>query len=221
MYPNAREKGSKNLQLYEMLKDDILNLAIQPGEKVSESILAKKYGISRSPVRDALHRLEQEGLIVIQPQIGTFISDIFPDELLEVLQVKMVNDPLAAKLAANRLHAGDLAHIREKLEQVKVLKLEERFMVQKEFDDMLHLFIFDNCGNRYLQRLCRDLFHYTGRIRRFTTGKIYSRRKESLLEAERILSALENRDAREAYESSKEHIEKAYEAFYSSIDEGL
>jgi len=212
----ASTKGAKNEQVYDILKKDILSLAIQPGENISETILAEKYGVSRSPVRDALRRLRQDGLVIIQPQIGTFVAEISLFELLEIFEIKIANDPLAARLAAERIDPEDLAPIRRKLEQVKLLDVDKRYQAQKDFDDQLHMLIFNHCG-RYLGRICRDLFHYSERIRLYTTKCINIRQLDSLQEAEKILVALENKDAEEAYNAMKDHIENLYTTFSKTL----
>ena len=62
--------------VYEQLLEEILTLQYLPGEKLSEILLAEKYGVSRAPVRNALGRLEQDGLVRIKPQSGTIVSEI-------------------------------------------------------------------------------------------------------------------------------------------------
>ena len=204
-------RGAKNEQIYDILKKDILSLKLPPGKKISETIIAEQYGTSRSPVRDALRRLEQEGLIVIEPQIGTFISDVSFEELIEIMQMKVVNDSLAAQLTASRVDTEKIVPIRKALEKVKKMKIEDRVKEQREFDSMLHMLIFENCGNRYLTRLCIDLLYYAERVRRYTTPTPNQRLQASLVEHERILQSLENKNPGEAYLNMKEHLEKVLE----------
>ncbi|NLY71529.1 MAG: GntR family transcriptional regulator [Clostridiales bacterium] len=209
-------KGAKNEQIYDILKKDILRLTIPPGEKISETILSEKYGVSRSPIRDALRRLKQDRLVIIEPQVGTFVAEISPFDLLEIFRIKIANDPLAAKFAAERINPKDLVPIREKFEKVKMLDIDKRYQLQKEFDDQLHMFIFNHCGE-YLGRICKDLFYYSERIRLYTTKCTNTRLQGSLQEAEKILIALENKDPEEAYRLSKEHLENLYAVLCNTL----
>ena len=76
--------------VYEALKEDILHLVLQPGAAISEIETAEHFHISRTPVRDAFKRLEREGLLEIQPHIGTFISLIDLDTITDVLYIRDV-----------------------------------------------------------------------------------------------------------------------------------
>ncbi len=106
--------------IYESLRDDILELRLRPGEKLSEVKLAERYGVSRAPIRNVIARLEQAKLVVVRPQIGTLISPISFEKLLDILEVRLLLEPQAAAAAAERIDAGDLELLDEAFRSGKV-----------------------------------------------------------------------------------------------------
>src|SRR5690606_42140978 len=86
--------------IYEAMRDDINNLRLKPGEKISEVRMAKKYNVSRAPVRDAIRRLQQDKLVLVKPQIGTIVAPVSLEKARDSCQVRLLLEPYAAEIAA-------------------------------------------------------------------------------------------------------------------------
>ena len=83
-------------EVYDRLREDIINLRLEPGEKVSEERLARRYSVSRAPIRDAIQKLLQEELVLVKPQVGTIIMPISLMRIRDVVEVRML--PVAAPM---------------------------------------------------------------------------------------------------------------------------
>lgn len=126
--------------IYEKLKYDIIHLHLFPGEKLSEASLAQRYGVSRAPIRSALNRLKEEGLIDIRPQSGSIVSPISIGRALSIIDVRLLLEPYAVKLAIPNLTEGDLLRLESLFLQLDLLPLgsPERSHFISKVDIELH-----------------------------------------------------------------------------------
>ena len=110
--------------VYEKIKYDIVHLT----QKLSEASLAEKYGISKAPVRVALRKLQEEGLIVIRPQSGSIVSPISISRAVNIIDIRLLLEPYAAAHAVQNLTKEDLRYLEErfKLLDIMVPGSEER-----------------------------------------------------------------------------------------------
>lgn len=86
---------------YEMIKEMIINCQLTPGEPISETELMKVVGSSRTPIREALNKLEHENLVTIYPKRGIFVTGITIKDVIDIYTIREVVEPLAAKLNHN------------------------------------------------------------------------------------------------------------------------
>src|SRR5207249_6339881 len=123
--------------VYQQLKDAILAGAIRPMERITENKVAERFGLSRTPVREAFRRLEAEGLILVVPQRGSFVSQPSVEDILEIYQIRMPLECMSARLAAERIEdeqlgrLGDLA--RAERARVEVRSAERSLRARAEF----------------------------------------------------------------------------------------
>ncbi|MDI3500468.1 MAG: hypothetical protein PWP22_239, partial [Thermoanaerobacter sp.] len=89
--------------VFDYMKDAIITGKLKPGERLMEVQLAEKLGVSRTPVREAIRKLELEGLVVMVPRKGAYVADLDAKDLLNVLEVRSSLEGLAASLAAERI----------------------------------------------------------------------------------------------------------------------
>ena len=109
--PNeAAPPGEPNLNdiAYATIKDDIISCALQPGEEVSEGVLVARYGMSKAPIRSAMTRLRQEGLIVARGRQGNAVSPVTLRDVHEIFQLRLVLEVTAVRLAAGKVDAARL-----------------------------------------------------------------------------------------------------------------
>ena len=102
--------------VFRTLRKEILEGKLQPGERLMEIPLAEQIGVSRTPVREAIRMLEQEGLVMMVPRRGAFVAQMQEKGLIEVLEVRRVLEELTAELAAKRITHEQI----EALEKVEI-----------------------------------------------------------------------------------------------------
>jgi len=111
---SARTAGPNlNDTAYGTIKDDIISCALQPGEEISEGLLVARYGMSKAPIRSAMMRLRQEGLIVSRGRQGNAVSPVTLRDIQEIFQLRLVLDVTAVRLAAGKVDADRLRALNE------------------------------------------------------------------------------------------------------------
>lgn len=207
------------VSIYQALRRDILELRFQPGERISEVLLAKKYRVSRAPVRDALRRLEQEKLVIVKPQVGTMVLPVSLGKAREILQVRLLLEPFAAEAAARKITDEDIELLDFHFSRLaRVKDGEEKKRRLYETDALLHGIIWGRCGNREVKDI---LDRYRGEIQRIrlSNAELGGRLIPSEQEMRRIHRALVRKDAKGAREAILLHlknIQKGVESIFGS-----
>jgi len=188
------------------LREDILAGELAPGTVLSEVALARSFGISRGPLREALGRLASEGLVTITPRRGAIVTELTSEEFVDAYQVREALETLAIRLAVPRLEAAGIARLRELHEEM--VAHAERGEVNAFFDAnaALHQLFVDGSGNRKLQEVYRLLMNQMGRYLARSLALRGSLEK-SIAEHAAILEAVEDRDVERAARLLADHIE--------------
>jgi DNA-binding GntR family transcriptional regulator len=203
--------GTLRLEVYERLKEAILNLEFKPGQTIAISEMARRLGVSRTPVREALSLLERDYLVRVVGKQGVLIRELTLDEMIHILQVREVIDGLAARLAVNSIDDAVLDDMRARFEALAATgKVDPD--AQARLSNELHRSIAAGSGNPYLlaQYDCLSTaFSRTSRIG-WTVWKQSSRRDDvnsaRLQEHFALISALKSRDPDLAEATAREHI---------------
>lgn len=181
-------------QVLVCLRDMILSGELAPGSRIDQSELAQRFGVSLVPLREALARLQSSGLVRIVPHRGAFVESLSVDELLDIYQVREALEELAARLAAPRLSATDLAtldRLRIDMEQTATIDDFDTFLdLHREF----HFTIYRAAGRRHLLQSITQLWDLSARYRRFQLYTFPQRMQTSLFEIQAILEACHRRD---------------------------
>jgi DNA-binding GntR family transcriptional regulator len=147
------------------LRDAILNGKYPPGQRLVADELAKELGVSRMPVREALHRLEVVGLVTMVPHKGTVVSEVSEEEIIEIYHIRGVLDGLATRLAAPNLTPEDHACLNEILDQmdaaVKAKDNDRLLAINRDF----HEVIWQAAHAPRLQALLQNLYDASQRFR--------------------------------------------------------
>jgi DNA-binding GntR family transcriptional regulator len=191
--------------VYASLKRDILGGILAPGSPLREEELGRSHQVSRTPVREALSRLESEGLAARHPRSGLVVSDPSLDEIVDLYVLREALEGLAARLAAERRTELDLARLD------MVLKAAEEGMHKGDAEREIrlgqefHFLIWRIAGNQPLQRAISDVHESVQRFQPNTLS--YPGRSEhSLQEHLDLLEAVRNRDAPAAERIAVEHV---------------
>lgn len=204
--------------VFDALRSAITSGALQPGERIMENQLAEQLRVSRTPVREAIRKLEQEGFVVMVPRRGTYIADISIRDINEVFEIRTALEVLAAGLAAERIAEEDL----EKLERllVEIGELIDIGDNEKlvEADCRFHDILYNSTHNKTLANIVSNLRE------KFTPFRAISyaypgRAKPSLEEHRRLVEALAQRNAPLAQQVARKHMEKAEQTLLQHMSE--
>ncbi|SEF15824.1 DNA-binding transcriptional regulator, GntR family [Rhizobiales bacterium GAS191] len=200
------------LATYGRLRAMLLTGELAGGQVIQERRLAEQLGSSRTPVRDALGRLEGEGLVIRNGRY-LLVATVSVDEVLEILSVRRSLEADAVSGATDRMPPAQIEAIR-----AAISGMSDPFSVTDDEhwanDDLLHLSIADASGNRLLARLIRDLRQ---RTRMFGLRRIPSRFEAGKREHVAILDAIAARRAGEAAALMQSHIDHARDAIIASL----
>lgn len=199
-----------NLALFEaadgLIRKLIFSHALKPGERIDEQALARDFGISRTPLREALKVLHNEGLVKLVPRRGCFVAKLTEQDVDEIYDMIGLLEGACAARAAALATPADVARLRRITQRMAQMAAERNY--KRYFDANLaaHEAVQDLAGNRwqknviqYLRSMCR-LYPYV------SVGKISGRLEESLREHEELLAAIEARDPVRAEDIMRRHI---------------
>jgi len=195
-------------RVFEELQDAIVTGAIAPGTKITEPGLAKEYGISRGPLREAMRRLEGRHLVSRIPHVGARVVSLSLDELLELYEVREAMEGMACRLAARQMPAAEIASLKELLEKHESqAELQQNLAYyQKEGDLDFHYRIVLGSGNKKLMELLCGELYYLVRMYRYRFSATSGRPKRAFQEHYRIVDAIEQRDEELAEMLMRRHI---------------
>jgi len=192
-------------QAYRELKRIILEHQIPQGGKLNEGELASALGISRTPVREAINRLEKEGLVEIFPQRGAFVVRFSEKDINELFLIRENLEGLAAYLAAEKMTENDLVKLESCIQGFKEPYSKKDIQRYAREDFKFHQMIVMISDARRLINLISALHDHI-RIFRLTTKGLSSRMSTSLAEHQSLIEALRIRDAEEAERQMRQHI---------------
>ncbi len=208
---NGPTEGLSSSELvYRRLREDIIAGRLAPGTRLVELNIAADFGVSRTPVREALKRLTAEKLVLSDPTRGVIVHAPDASEIEDVFVVREALDALAARLAAHRITPSELARLRVIVDAmrraIRAGRREQVVLANQRFHDV----IYAAAGNEMLARVASDLRDF---VRRFTTLPFASpdRVEHVLAEHEAILEALAAHDPEAAEAASRRHLEAARE----------
>ncbi len=192
---------------YQAIKSEILSNHLRSGDPLPLERFVQELGLSRTPLREAILRLEKEGLVEVRPRMGTFVSHLNLREIQEMYEVRRELEGLAARLAAGRINSERLAEVERELTAHK-LNGNVNYPALSEAGQGLHRLIVESCGNLVLARFIRSLQDHFTRFRSLSLDipdKILSSHREHL----QILKALKQGDGAKAEKLVQDHFDHA------------
>ncbi|PAB56309.1 GntR family transcriptional regulator [Anaeromicrobium sediminis] len=192
--------------VFDHLRNSILNGELKPGERLMEVQLAQQLGVSRTPVREAIRKLELEGLVVMIARKGAYVADLSVKDILDVIEVRSVLEGLAASLAAVRMNGEDVDELKEISNKFKACFEAKDTDGMIEHDRKFHECILKSTRNSKLIQINQGLQEQIHRFRIIYFSE-YSQAKGLLSEHEQILNAIIRRDPIKAKEIAAIHVE--------------
>lgn len=138
--------------VFENLREAILEGKLEPGQRLMEVQLAEQLGVSRTPVREAIRKLELEGLVVMLPRKGAYVADVSLKDIIDVLEIRSTLEGLAAYLAADRITEEGVERLKAIAEDFKQ-SIERKDDIETHVDFTVFLFLVYNCFDFVIQVL--------------------------------------------------------------------
>ena len=149
---------------YRTIKDDIISCALQPGEDISEGVLAARYRLGKAPIRSAMVRLRQEGLVVSRGRQGNAVSAVTLRDVQEIFQLRLVLEVTAVRLAAGKVDATRLRSLNEAAHAIWSPDDEASESTYVRANRELHRYVAESSGNQRLAALVVGLMEQHERI---------------------------------------------------------
>ena len=200
----------------ETLRDAVRRGILQPGERLMEIQLAEDLGVSRTPVREAIRKLEMEGYVIMMPRRGTYVADLSIRDINEVFEIRTSLESLASGLAAERITEDELEKLQRLLVEIgthiKNGDMESIVRTDTEFHDLL----YQASRNKRLVGIISNLREQLTRFR--TTSMSYPGRLKATLEEHRnIVEAIAQGDEKAARKAAEHHMEKSEQTLLESM----
>lgn len=203
------------LSPFEVLIAAIERGDIQPGERLQETRLAAQFGLSRTPIREALHRLETLGLAEPGPQRGLIVASISYDRLRQLFAVREGLEKIAMQLAVSAASDEEIALLQRMVDAEKTLTDSK---VLHDHNRLFHRQIYRSTHNPYLNEMLDNLRIHLSLLRG-TTYALPDRAEEAKCEHQAIVDALARRDTDAAQEAACQHIRNGYRARLAIISQ--
>ncbi len=200
----------------EALRDAIKRGILEPGERLMEVQLAEELGISRTPVREAIRKLEQEGYVIMMPRRGTYVSSISVRDVKEIFEIRSALETLAAVLATIRIEPEELDRLRALLTEIeghiKNNDMDKIVATDVEF----HGLLYQVSRNERLVAIISNLMEQLARFR--TLSMSYpGRLQETLAEHRAMVEAIAAGDVDAARDAAERHMEQAEETLLKTM----
>jgi DNA-binding GntR family transcriptional regulator len=197
--------GALRSQAYREIRKRILDGTLAPAAPLSENQLSAELELSRTPVREALARLEREGLIRTVPGRGAFVSELTPHDIREIYEVREQLEGFAARLAAERMSEGEIEALEKILRQTREAMATGAAKSAWEGDIALHRKILEAAQNRRLITILATLDDQMHRIRTMWT-RTPTWQEDAMAEHEEIVACIKRRDPAAAEAALRRHL---------------
>lgn len=204
-------------KVYEILKEMIISGKLKYNERIEEDNLASSLNVSRTPVREAINKLEQEGWINIIPRRGIFVSNVSLKEINDIFQVRINIEPTIVQMGFNNLSLAEFKILKEKFAGFLDRQLSSEEVKELDrLDNDLHLTILRGCNNNFLIKMMENVYEHNMRLRNqsIQTDK---RRNSATEEHIELINAVLEKDLDKAVEMTKFHIIKSKEGFFNGM----
>ncbi len=204
-------------QIYSVLRDRIIEVAMEPGTKINVQQLIEEFEVSETPVRIALAKLAHEGLVKLLPRRGYFVIKLTKKDLKEIYDLRILLESYSLDTAIENIDPAKLKKTYE--DSVELREIDDTGKKEKKsfkIDQWLHLEIVRNCDNKRAQ----ELFYRIYDLARISQ-KMYKRVDQDIDEHTAVIKALLDKKKGEVKKLLVQHLENAREAALEPYDKGL
>ena len=209
--------ASREEQVRATLEEEILTGKLTGGTSLTEQSLSKRLGVSRTPIRAALHKLSEEGLVSIVPNKGAVVVGVSRDDLIDIYNMRMRLEGLASATAASRITPEDLSALRESVELAEAYIKDNDPERLKTLDTEFHSIIYRASGSRMLNKTLSELHRNITSYRKMSLS-VPGRLENSVREHREILEAIESGNADLADRLTSRHVAAALENMLLTVE---
>ena len=204
--------------VFQTLRGAILKGDLKPGERLMELQLASKLGVSRTPIREAIRMLEQEGLAVTIPRKGAEVAKMTEKDMEDVLEIRLSLEGLAVRLSCEKITPAALQELKVAMENFEEKTRSGQFVEMAKADVKFHEILYKASNNPKLQQLLNNLREqmYRYRVEYLKDDSIYPRLIE---EHQKMYDALKSKDSKLAESYVERHLHNQAEAVKKIIRE--
>jgi DNA-binding GntR family transcriptional regulator len=200
--------NNKKSKVYELLKDRIVTNELKPQEYLNEQLIARDLGVSKTPVREALQRLEHERLVVIIPNKGTFVANVTIDRIRELFEIREILECAAARLAAKLPVRAQFEAVLQNHPSFTINEGALRNQLLSGYQ--IHTRIVEAVENSYLTEYYENILAHIVQVRVFFIRRFGMKRlHETVEEHRRILRAIVDGDAETAETGMRDHLKRS------------
>lgn len=204
-------------KVYEILKEMIISGKLKYNERIEEDALATSLEVSRTPVREAINKLEQEGWINIIPRRGMFVSNVSLKEINDIFQVRLNLEPIILQMGFSNIPLNECQRLKREFESFLDKELtKDEAKILDELDNTLHLLILKSCNNNFIEKMMENVYEHNMRLRNQSVQS-NDRRNEATKEHINLIDSILDGDLDKALELIKYHNIKAKEGFFNSL----
>jgi DNA-binding GntR family transcriptional regulator len=204
-------------EVAERLRQRIFNHELTPGTWIDEQKLAEQYGISRTPLREALKVLASEGMVELKPRRGCYVTEISRQDMDDIFPLMAMLEGRCALEAVRRAKPADLRALKAIHERLEVAAKEGRIDAFFEANQEFHRLIQELANNRWLLSVIQDLRKVL-KLSRLHSLSLEGRLQQSLEEHRTIMAAFEANDAEKAEKHMQEHLLSSRQALARQYD---
>lgn len=206
-------------RVYGELRSMAIRFEFKPGERLHEGDLAKRLGVSRTPLREALHRLNIEGFLRISPGRGFFCRELDAQEIFDLYELRKSLEVAAVRLAAERASDADMETLYNALDDAGLIATDSAEIEQVELDETFHERLMMLSGNAEMLHVLRNVNARIRFVRR--TDMTIANRISTQQEHRLVLDCLRKRDADGAAAILTQHIDRRIDRINAAIKEGF
>jgi DNA-binding GntR family transcriptional regulator len=205
---------SRSEFVFASLRDAIWEGRFAPGERIPEEEIAHSLGVSRTPVRDALRRLQERGMLVVGAGRSLVVAELSKQQVLELYAMREILEGSAARFAAQHANEAEIDLLHRVLDELDKHQDDARMLVS--LNRRFHRAICETAHNRYLIATL-DGMHDALALLHGNTFRVPNRRSKTDAEHRRIVLAIERRDADGAEKAARDHVRQAQRTRFAAL----
>lgn len=207
----AFHKKYNNLNMkdyvYNVLKENIMNLSIIPGTTLRKEEIAKEFKVSRTPIREAFVKLKDEGLIDVYPQRGTFVSYIDLNKVQEAKFMREALETKVVKLACKVFPEEKIFDLEANLKVQEMSLKQNNYIKLFEYDNEFHKMMFEGCNMENIWTAIEQISNHLNRMRVLSLSADFNR-SDVIEDHQKIINTIKNRNCKDALKAMNYHISR-------------